>query len=1824
MSVAPAAEKRSSTPAAPKAAEHEDSAEPEVPPPQAYVQAAAASAAGIGGGGGRGAAIHSIARQGVASVAAPLPFESTIQRAFGRHAIGHVRAGSDGPAADAASQLGARAFTIGDRVAFRGQPDLRLAAHEAAHVVQQKSGVQLDGGVGKVGDRYEQQADAVADAVVSGHSAEGLLDQGQGGGEAGVQMACSCGGTCASCSGADLESAPVQMQLDTLSERDYEPIVVEISARGGGGGGGGGPAAERGGGAPGPDGPAGGGPGGGGPAAEQRGGGGDAGGGGRAGGGGAGGGGAGGGACGAAPAPGAARGGAHAPPAVAAGNAPPPNPLVAAGQQASCPAPEEPQPFVPEQGSGEEESCRNESELVADETHTPSKQDVGGTSTDDAPPEPEATKVHGDVQSSSTTTAQAQQTQQPEQHAPDPPPPPPGCEPPANACGGGGGAPAPAGGEAAGPQARGRGGGGEGGGRGGEAEEEAPGSGDDAMGAAINDALMRRGETIVSLENGRAAMDESRNRVTTASGDSMRFAEGDSQARQTASSIATNAVRDMGDETRGVLGEIERTVPERIRESLVGVKRDIFSARDRTLDSIDAEYDAAARAARRDAGAAKATINMQYAMSVVHTITTSINAMVQVQTKSSRTTQAISAAEALELGIVKNLVARGQREIIEVGTTKGNSAMTTAQSFWRLYHNQRINRRDSILDGHLTDRRADARAKAAMETAKGYRDGFANEAAAQARQLARARAGHCSTVIGASLGAQDGIRQGTTQAMESLGHMMTGALAAAAAQRHARMHGVDEQLANQLRTLAKQRRVQRQTARDAAYLQLLMVESSAHGIAGEMLNGAAQAGRAIADALGQLRIVLEGTAPPPAAMVRAAMSGVRGRVGVLLGQLRERLGLGLERAVASVENNRQTAQSALDRLLDTTRDAAGQLVLAFDGAMSHASTEAVKGFTKARTEHGTAIEKLTTTVSHTFTCALLTVLLGYIRLNQSITSGIEQQKTSLGTGFDLQLNGGTDREGNRKPGLAADIRKYACIAAQNERPAWEKVVTILLVILIAIVVSVLLGPVIGAAIGGLIGAGLLATVITGIIVGAIAGALSSMAGYVVGNALAGRRITGGGLWHSAWTGALTGAIGGGLGGLGGALVQAAGQAGANLLTRFTIQLATDMLTEYASQVTMNLVAGKGLSSFSDLDASGFLMAGVMSSAMFTLHNVRIPGNRRPAMPEVPHGRAVEAGRMPRALSAAGRGIAAAERGLGRAASFVGARAPTFAAAARAVGRAGGTVLRGLGRTRVVQAIGRGQGRFLNFTETLAARSSYRTHAAMNRRFGTKIPSDVIAAYHASFEGGHAPPGMAPHVAPEPTAPHEPTAAAAGPREPTAAPREPTAAPREAAPIEPREPTAAEHATVERTAQRENLTPDEARAERSVAEAGPRRQSAEPPFNEVGELPNGHKWGETPEGSFCRFSTIKCYDALGREIDPPEGARAPEMPHPRQQASPESIRDQFGGEMRSDARIARRLRAIEASQPSPQRDAALNSLHEELASLQHTRRTRQTIKEGTALVLESAPVKRGEAAALRTRAGDPASPLPAPGAAEHIGEFASRRPLTVEQARELGEPAVAAREHARGEGTVRQVTTLREGIPVHEQQGGGTNVLVRPADTYAEMMTRLTESADAHGRNAVSDLNHVLRTGTLPDRVPVDSQYARQLARFYRLQLGVEIGRVGTQLYDLAAVSELAARRGTLDPFVHDLPAAFHGEVTGTTTVKSGERRGQLRDIRDPGAAATYRALFERPSGRVPQSGRAAVSGDTMLGRFVDLYRPVDPNLTPARVASIIAWYYGIR
>lgn len=165
--------------------------------------------------------VHAEAAKGISGASHALPHLDTIQQAFGHHDVSSVKAHTDEAAGLASASMGARAYASGNDVAFAGAPDLHTAAHEAAHVVQQRAGVSLSGGVGQVGDSYEQHADQVADAVVAGKSAAGLLDvmAGGTGGDA-VQRAASDSPSSASASTTDKPSTPKLEETDKKGQRD--------------------------------------------------------------------------------------------------------------------------------------------------------------------------------------------------------------------------------------------------------------------------------------------------------------------------------------------------------------------------------------------------------------------------------------------------------------------------------------------------------------------------------------------------------------------------------------------------------------------------------------------------------------------------------------------------------------------------------------------------------------------------------------------------------------------------------------------------------------------------------------------------------------------------------------------------------------------------------------------------------------------------------------------------------------------------------------------------------------------------------------------------------------------------------------------------------------------------------------------------------------------------------------------------------------------------------------------------------------------------------------------------------------------------------------------------------------------------------------------------------------------------------------------------------------------------------------------------------------------------------------------------------------------
>jgi hypothetical protein len=113
--------------------------------------------------------IHGAAARGVTTEAAPLPHREALEAGFGQD-LSDVTAHVGGEAAATADAMGAEAYATGDHVVLPESPSLHTTAHEVAHVLQQRGGVSLLGGMGSAGDPYEREADALANRIVAGET----------------------------------------------------------------------------------------------------------------------------------------------------------------------------------------------------------------------------------------------------------------------------------------------------------------------------------------------------------------------------------------------------------------------------------------------------------------------------------------------------------------------------------------------------------------------------------------------------------------------------------------------------------------------------------------------------------------------------------------------------------------------------------------------------------------------------------------------------------------------------------------------------------------------------------------------------------------------------------------------------------------------------------------------------------------------------------------------------------------------------------------------------------------------------------------------------------------------------------------------------------------------------------------------------------------------------------------------------------------------------------------------------------------------------------------------------------------------------------------------------------------------------------------------------------------------------------------------------------------------------------------------------------------------------------------------------------------------
>lgn len=1138
----------------------------------------------------RPSTIHEEAERGLRSAGQPLPHLDRIQRSFGRHDLSSVRTQTGAEARAAASNMGALAFASGERIAFREPPSVHLAAHEAAHTIQQRAGISLPGGVGAVGDRWERHADRVADAVVAGQPAEPILDEVAGPGySTGPASA-----TLADSSDAAVEAPPAARPSEELSASEPAPDPGSASASVATAGAGGlvqqaitAGAARRFEPEPATVSPIGGGP-------AQ------------------------------APAGGEVEGGGAG---EGAGGEPEAGAEAEAGGEgeseaassagdtddACPPAAEQEQPSEPDSSSSSE----------------PETPDVGGVGARDcyngSIPDPPREGPQPPSDAQSPPQQPANEVAFPAWEAPDDRCDCAAIEAQQQAQGGGeegggeegGGeqaaAPAPepskcadgeGGGEGAGVESAGGGGGGgaggeaaAGGGGGGAAERPPPAGSTPQSLAAMAERETARDASVEKYAESAASLARMSPRARRLSKD-LRFkaSKRGTAAEEVRKAAALGSVRKFAgrasDQMFDALALGQQDIPDRLAAIAEATKHSIAAAIETEKANVSARIEAARELAHGAAASAREAVESTHA-TAVETVTNETNAAVEsLHAEYGNSTTKLAKARETGLSGLNGLFSTYRVLHNLAGERKADAAIETGTSRADTYEGCKNGYKDDgFFTGCLTVRRAHAQQKAACTTSKATADNMVTTAMRQGHGLVEHRKQFRCAMIKAAGQSQAGIDALHEQLTAGLEQSLASTITALAGMRAANLLAIDSALTSTLQDLEDQEYTQRQAINDSGYIQQVAVEELAHASAEGLIAGIDAALETTAKTVEEFLTKITADGPPEDAQlakaIESADEGLANGLGALIGKMKDGLA-GAEERIVGVGAK---AWESLGEITAANDSSATRIEQGFGETMATTVAAAQASMNGARDRQVCKAQEGQQTG--------VTGMQGAVTGFNNASREIHVKARDACIKSYKELNEDLDAQATK---LDLEITRNAWLAADKEQPAWVDVVAIVLIIVVialSIVASVLTA---GLATGPL-------AILVGVLVGAVVGAISAGLIQVINNWRTGERDLLRGVGQAMIIGAVGGAIGGGFSGLGGVVAGAAIREGMKVSTQIalnvTINLTADLLAEAATQTFNYYAFGQAF------QLSGFVTAAVTSgitSARTGAPRARAPGD----------------------------------------------------------------------------------------------------------------------------------------------------------------------------------------------------------------------------------------------------------------------------------------------------------------------------------------------------------------------------------------------------------------------------------------------------------------------------------------------------------------------------------------------------------------------------------------------------------------------------------------
>ncbi len=574
------------------------------------------------------------------------------------------------------------------------------------------------------------------------------------------------------------------------------------------------------------------------------------------------------------------------------------------------------------------------------------------------------------------------------------------------------------------------------------------------------------------------------------------------------------------------------------------------------LAKIKAEHTKLKKQAKAKAGSAFATINKNYTSAVSQANAAATSAKSTLDSSFKAESEKLENAYKTQLPKLDGIYTTAADKFKAAGIAAGDYAVTKADNYASTNYDPHVTGiDDSLLDGPLTSDRYEARAKAAREVGKQYRNaekGLVNAGTEQADKLVNGPGkGKDLQVINENV---EKSRQALKQNYDAATKNIDTSLKQTLDQAKKIKSGLTQSAAKTLKATTTGL-----TSQEKAMLAQITAigEGQLNNIDKEAMQSSSSMAQSTIDTIDLLvkgindfkKNITENNAPA-AHLLKAALTGATagfGNATLNINSSFRKAGIQASMAIAKAA---QLTVQEMQQLTQTGIDQSNEIYNGLPPVMASLISNAISTFKQLSKDFGENTNNAVTASTK-----------GFAEISGGIDKFFEAYYKSLTDGLDTSSK---DIEKAFKESVdAADfistIQTEAAKAASEVQPRWKSVLKILLVILVVVLVALVIGPaVIGfvtagaAALGAGAAAATIGAVVGGAIVGAAAGAVIQMGNNI---------IDGKPLFEGVAKAAIIGAVSGALGGAGGALGQfitKGAQGIAPALIRFGVDMAFDV------------------------------------------------------------------------------------------------------------------------------------------------------------------------------------------------------------------------------------------------------------------------------------------------------------------------------------------------------------------------------------------------------------------------------------------------------------------------------------------------------------------------------------------------------------------------------------------------------------------------------------------------------------------------------------------